>query len=376
MSIKEFKTIIIGAGASGLMAANLLNSKDAAIIEANAKPAQKIKISGGGKCNITNKILSFDNYLGDKSFVKEVLDHFNQYDLLNFLKQRGLNPIIKKDTQYFCKNSSVELIDLLLKDLVTPIFYNQKVKSVKKQGSYFIIDDKFSAKHLIIATGGLSFESIGASDLAFRVAKDFGHTINKTSPALVGFTLQPDQFWMKELSGISIDVGIKVKDKKLRGDMLFAHRGISGPVILNASLYWQKGVIEIDFVPHIKFNESFFRSAKLISTALKVPKRFAKALLRSIGLEDLPLDRLDLASKEKLKSIKSYTFAPAGNFGYTKAEATKGGIFTDEIDAKTMMSKKCKNLYFIGECLDVTGELGGYNFQWAFASATKLTLQQ
>jgi predicted Rossmann fold flavoprotein len=375
--MKEINSIIIGAGASGLMLAARHKNPDIAIIESNDKIAKKIEISGGGKCNITNKNLTHDNYLGDKEFIKEILDNFSNIDLLEFLKQRGLDPIIKKDSQYFCKNGSYEIIDLLKKEINCPIYLNQKVTDIKKIKDDFIIKtnrDKYICKKLIIATGGLSYPSIGASDLAFKVAESFGHSINTPSPALVGFTVQKDQFWMKELSGISLMVSITIDTKKIVSDLLFTHKGISGPAILNTSLYWKKGKIVIDFLPKLTLNDKIFKSNKKISTALNLPKRFVKAFLNSIDLEDKALSDLSEDERDKLKLLKSYSFAPAGNFGYTKAEVTRGGISTDEIDSKTMMSKKCKNLYFLGECLDVTGELGGYNFQWAFSTAWRVGL--
>ncbi len=372
-----YDIIILGAGASGLMVASRFRDKNIAIIESNSKIAQKIKISGGGKCNVTNNHVSEDNYFGDSAFIKEVLSSFSVKELLEFLKVRGCEPKVRKDNQYFCKDSSDEIIDVFRKEIKDiPLFLNQKVTKVTKD-NHFIIHtqkEKFKAKNLIVATGGLSFPKIGASPIAYEIAESFGHTIKTTSPALVGFTLQPEQFWMKELSGISLEVLIKVVDKSFTQDLLFAHKGISGPAILNASLYWEKGSVEIDFLPSNKLKKYLKNSNKLISSALPLPKRFIKEFLIHVGVEDKPVSKLDEDDRAKLSFLKSYTFAPAGNFGYQKAEVTRGGISTDEIDSKTMMSKFVDNLYFIGESLDVTGELGGYNFQWAFSSAFKVNL--
>ena len=371
---KIYDTIIIGAGVGALIVANRYKDKDMLILESSSKVAPKIKISGGGRCNITNKHLSKDNYLGDPRFIEPVLKAFDQNSLLDFLQSRSLVPIIRKKSQYFCPNSSQELIDLLTSDINAKIIFNHKVKKVQKKGDLFVVDNKYQARELVVASGGLSFPSIGASGIAYDIAREFGHTIIPTSPALVGLTLQPAQFWMKELSGISLEVKIAIKEKVINGDLLFAHRGISGPVVLNTSLYWQKGEITIDFSPKQKIDKKIFNSTKKLSNAIFLPKRFIKAFLDSLGLADKPLSNYDDIEREKLKLLNSYTFAPAGNFGYTKAEVTKGGINTDEIDPNTMMSKKCKNLYFIGECLNVTGELGGYNIQWAFSSAVGVRL--
>ncbi len=369
--------IIIGAGASGLMAAGRFRDKDIAIIESNKKIAQKIMISGGGKCNITNKKISSKNYLGKKEFITKILNHYTQHDLLNDLKSDGLEPVLRKENQYFCKKSSMELVDLLYRRCGgIPIFREHKVLDIQKKSDFIIKTNKgvFEAKKVIVASGGVSYPKIGASDIAFKVAENFGHKVLVLKPALVGFTLQKEQFWMKELSGISLFAQIKVAQKSLNGDLLFAHRGISGPVVLNSSLYWEKGQIEIDFLPKKSLDKSFFSSKKNISSSLGLPKRFVKAFLFSIGLDDQPLAKLNFEQQESLKCLKKYCFAPAGNFGYTKAEVTRGGICTDEIDSDTMMSKKCKDLFFLGECLDVTGELGGYNFQWAFSTAYRLRL--
>ena len=375
--MKRCEIIVIGAGASGLVAAGRYRDRDLLILEGNDKPAQKIKISGGGKCNITNRNVSARNYLGDPGFIENILAGFTQDDLLRWLKKRALNPVLRKRTQYFCPHSSDELIHILLHEIKgVAVLSGHKVLDVIKTDRFIVTTNrgKFSAEKLVVATGGVSFPKIGASDIAFRIAEKFGHTIRPLRPALVGLTLQKPQFWMKSLSGISVPVVVKTKAKKISGDMLFAHRGISGPAILNASLYWQKGQITIDFLPHFRLDKKCFMNKKQISTLLPLPRRFTKAFLASISVADKPLRDLSEAEQKKVMQLKSYTFAPAGNFGYTKAEVTAGGIVTDEIDPETMMSRKCEGLYFLGEALDVTGELGGYNFQWAFATAHRLKL--
>jgi len=335
-----FDLVIIGAGASGLMAASKYKDKSICIIDANDKIGAKIKISGGAKCNITNKYMGVEKFLGDKEFIAPVLEKFNEKDLLSFLSKNGvnpnLNPKIVKGT-YFC-NSSRDVIEMFTKLTHGCKFrMNTKVLDVEYDKFFTIITDKgdIVGNKLIVASGGLSYASLGASDIGFKIAQKFGHTVNRLDPALVGFTVQKDQFWFKELSGLSVDVKIKVADKEVVGKMLFTHKGCSGPAILTTSLYWKKGNISIDFLPH---KDSY------------LPKRFKQQI------KNLDID------------LHNYIMAPAGNFGYTKAEVTKGGIDTTEI-AENFESKIHKNLYFIGEVLDVTGELGGYNFQWAFASA-------
>lgn len=220
----------------------------------------------------------------------------------------------------------------------------------------------------------MSYATIGASSIGYEIAKSFGHSIVTPAPALVGLTVQKDQFWMKKLSGISFNAKLSVADKVLESDLLFTHKGISGPVVLSGSLYWQKGKISLDFLPNSDLKKLLDKKVKKqISSQIPLPKRFMTEFLESLHVEDNPVYKLTQDEIEKLQVLKHYEFAPAGNFGFTKAEVTKGGVNTDEVDALTFESKLQKDLYFIGEVLDVTGELGGYNFQWAFASAKSLT---
>lgn len=367
-----FDIVVIGAGASGLFFSSQVKSKNICIIESNAKIGEKIKISGGGRCNITNKKVSENNYLGDSDFIKNTFNTFSNNDLVKYLQNNDLklsleDKIVKG--QYFFKSSQV-VLEFLKKQIThAKIFFNTQVEDVEYSEHFIIKTNKglIKAKKLVIASGGESYRSIGASDIGFQIAQKFGHTIARTSPALVGFTVQKEQFWFKELSGLSLPIKITVDDKSFFQDMLFAHKGCSGPAILNASLYWHKGSITIDFLPN--FELSKLSGNALLSSKLPAPKRFIKAFLKSINLEDKAISKLSKEDKEKLQIIKNYSFSPAGTFGYTKAEVTKGGVDTSEIDQNSFESLKQKDLYFIGEVLDVTGELGGYNFQWAFSSA-------
>ncbi len=368
----EIDIIIIGAGASGLFLASHLKHKSYLILEHNPKIGMKIMVSGGGKCNLTNEDLSSQNYLANPRFVQHVIKRFDQDQLLSWLGDQGLIPELKKKNQYFCKHSADELIRVFKKNInMQNIKLNLSVLNVKKEGETFRVEsDKgvFWSKAVVVATGGLSFPKLGASGIGYEIAQSFGHTIVPAKPALVGLTLQPEQFFFKSLAGVSTEVMISVGEKKLRGSLLFAHKGISGPVVLNASLYWEKGKITIDFLPDSNL-KSLQNAKKKISNLLGVPSRLSRLFLEQLGIEDKPACRLIPQEWAKLEQLRSYTFAPAGTFGYTKAEVTKGGIDTSQVDAGSMMSKKVDNLYFLGEVLDVTGELGGYNFQWAFSSA-------
>lgn len=366
------KIIIIGGGASALMLASLLPKNTAIIIESNPKPGAKILVSGGGKCNITNTRMGTQYFLGDENFIQPSLKKFNEKALLRWLERQRLHPVLRKETQYFCKDSAKELLDIFLKESKKQTFcMTEKVLEVTKRDEIFYVKTNkkmHTAKAVVVASGGLSFPKIGASSIGYEIAESFGHSIVKTAPALVGFTVQKEQFFFKALSGVSTDVKIHIGDDVCEGALLFAHKGMSGPAVLDASLYWEKGKIEIDFLPNFSW-KSVQGSKKQISSLLSMPKRVTKAFLLQLDLEDKPYHQLTTQEVETLQTLSHYSLAPAGTFGYSKAEVTKGGVETSEVDSSTMMSKKEDGLYFVGEILDVTGRLGGYNFQWAFSSA-------
>ena len=372
--MKIYDVLIIGGGASSLMCAtHLKTSLNIAIIDNNPKLASKVKISGGGKCNITNVEVSSTHFDGEVSLLANALQTFSKEDLLDFLDKNKIELEIRKNRYYFCKNSSDEIINALKKNSRhAEYILNTTVGEVKKINDTFEVNTSrgvFKSKKVVIASGGKSYKTLGATEIGLDIAKSFGIKVKEFSPALVGMTLQPAQFWMKELSGLSCYVHITVEGKLLKEEMLFAHKGISGPCILSASLYWKKGNMSINFLP----NESIFKlidgSKKLLSSVIPLPKRLSKALLNTIDVQDIECKKITKEVKERLELLHSYEFAPAGNFGFTKAEVSKGGVLAQELEVSTLESKRVKNLYFIGEVVDVTGELGGYNFQWAFSSA-------
>jgi predicted Rossmann fold flavoprotein len=371
--MKHYDVIILGAGASGLMCAAQLrqnSSLSIALIEGNSRPALKLKASGGGKCNLTNVEVDETHYLGDEALIKNALSVFPQKALLDYFHQGGLRPVIRKERYYFCPKSSDEVIAILMgKAQGCDLLLGHKILSVEGKNPFVVMSDRgaFSADKVVVATGGASYKELGASDIGLRIAQSYGIKTVPFSPALVGLTLQPKEFWMKELSGISCRARIRVAGKTLDEDLLFAHRGISGLVVLSASLYWFKGEIVIDFLPDFDLN-SIRKEKKSLSTALPLPKRLLKAFLDAIALEDKACNRLSPQEWEKLTTLQNYAMAPSGTFGLSKAEACRGGVACEEIDPSTMESN-IEGLYFIGETVDVTGELGGYNFQWAFSSA-------
>ncbi len=375
--MKCYDIAFIGVGASALMASVFLDKKlKVAFFEKSSKIAPKVLVSGGGKCNFTNKRVSSENYLGGRDFVKSVLSSFSNRDLLDFLKSHGLEYELRESGKYFCKKSSKELLDIFIPYLKRfELYLNSEITDVIYDNDRFTIKSgskKYRSKKVVISSGGLSFKNLGATPVGYEIAEKFSHSITPLSPALVGFTLQKEQFWMKSLSGISLDVCLHVKQKRLKGSMLFTHKGISGPVVLNASLYWEKGGIRIDFLPNKSMEKILnTKTNKSISRVLELPRRFTKEFLKSLNIEDKAISKLNKDEIKELKKLKSYSFSPAGNFGYSKAEVTKGGIRVDEIDKKSMQSKLQKDLYFLGEISEITGELGGYNIQWAFSTAYK-----
>ena len=373
---KEVNIVIIGSGASGLMLAALIEEKSILIIDNNSKVGSKILVSGGGKCNITNGKVSPKNYLGNQRFIRNIIKRFDQNDLLSWFGDRGLTPVIRKNNQYFCENSAKEVVDILKREIDSNLLQLEtEVLKVEKKSDLFEVTTskgKVFAQKVVVASGGLSFPILGATSIGYEIAKVFNHEVHTLSAGLVGFTVQPEQFFFKSLSGISIDVKITIetvdKKKEIKGALLFAHKGISGPAVLDASLYWHKGKISIDFLPTLSI-DSLKLSKKNISRTLGLPSRVAKTFLEVLNIEDKTASKLNSDEWKKLEGLKAYSFAPAGTFGYSKAEVTRGGVSTDEIDASSMMSRKVDGLYFLGEVLDVTGELGGYNFQWAFSTA-------
>ncbi len=367
------KTIIIGAGASGLMlAAHLENPAHTLILESNASPGAKIAVSGGGRCNLTNAVVTPEDYCPLADFVRPSLSGFDQHETVRWFTARGVRPIRQKRDQYFAPHSAREVLDVLIGASrgVTMRTSTRVLRLSRRDGMFEVVTDRgaYRAARLVVASGGVSYPRLGASDIGYRIAEQFGHRIVPPRPALVGMTLQREQFFFKELSGTAIEVVITVGARRIADRLLFAHRGISGPAVLDASLYWERGTIEIDFVPG--FDWTVLRgSARHLSTLLPLPRRVAKAFLTHLNIEDRRASQLSHDEIKRLKRLNTYRLAPAGTFGYSKAEVTCGGVATDEIDPVTMESLREPGLYFVGEVLDVTGRLGGYNLQWAWSSA-------
>ena len=372
--MKNYDIIILGAGASGLMcAANIGKKKSVLLIDNNDRVARKLQISGGGKCNITNVSVSSKNFDGDSELINRVFKKFSRRSLLEFLERSRVALEIRKGRYYFCKSSAEDVIDLLKSAAKNAaLTLNTQVRKVSKSDELFMVETSkgnFFSQRVVVATGGKSFANIGATEVGLDIAKSFDLKVKEFTPALVGLTVQKEQFWMKELSGLSCAAAISVGDKTVQEDMLFTHKGISGPVVLSASLYWKKGTISVNFFPDRDIKEEIKGSAKQLSTVFNLPKRLSKALLQVVGVEDKLCKKLTKDDLLKVETLHNYRFSPAGNFGFTKAEVSRGGVESSELNFDTLESKKVKGLHFIGEVVDITGELGGYNFQWAFSSA-------
>jgi len=370
-----YDVIIVGAGASGLFLGANLKGKKIAILEKNSSAGKKILASGGGRCNITNRFVSAKNYLGEQKFIEQILKVLTPDEVLKFFSELKFSE--QKQNQFFCDSGAKSVLNLLLKRQNADIFYNKEVTSTKKIDEIFEIltkDEKFRAKNLVIASGGLSYKALGASDIGYKIAGEFGLELSPIAPALVGFSVQKDEFWFKELSGVSLNADVKISgindSHKFSDNVLFTHRGISGPAILNASLFWQKGRICINFLP--KFSEkNLINGKKQLSSVLPLPKRFVLEFLRNFDLKDKAFYEFSDDEKRTIKRLFAYEFAPAGTFGFERAEVTKGGVKTEFLD-ENLQCKSTKGLYFIGEVLDITGMLGGYNLHLAFASALKV----
>ena len=401
---KIYDVLIIGAGAAGLFLAANLRGKSVAILEKNATSGKKILASGGGRCNVTNRRIDASNYLGDANFVTNILKNLDFKDVLNFFGELKFNE--QKQNQFFCESGAKDVLGVLLKrarQSGTQIFCGVCVKGARKiladengqileklkseQTEIFEViaenGDKFYAKNLVIASGGLSYKSLGASDIGYKIAQSFSICVATPAPALVGFTVQKDEFLFKNLSGVCFPAEISVvcasknaanrelkMPRKFAGDILFTHKGISGPAVLNASLFWQKGLIAINFCPNFSI-ETAKKSKKQLSTVLPLPRRFALEFLRAAELRDKPYGEYKADEVAKILRLFAYEFAPAGTFGFERAEVTKGGVDTDALNANCGYND-AHGLYFIGEVLNVTGMLGGYNLHFAFACAANL----
>lgn len=377
--------IIIGGGAAGLLCAAeaARRGRRVLIIEHADRVGKKIAISGGGRCNFTNRWTTADNYLSaNPNFCKSALARYTPDDFVALVEKHGIRYHEKKLGQLFCDHSSREIIEMLLAECAAAhveIRTNCAVRRVARDAAQFVVEtnqDTFIAHSLIVATGGLSIPQLGASDFGYRLARQFNLKIIEPRPALVPFTLARQELQkLGALSGVSLDAVVaSPAQMEFRENILFTHRGLSGPAVLQISSYWKRGEpISIDLLPAINADEilraerrSEIELANWLSQFL--PRRFAHAWC-ALYAPSRPINHL--APKELIeiaRRLHAWQIEPNGTEGFQKAEVTAGGVSTDELSSKTMEAVRVPGLYFIGEVVDVTGHLGGYNFQWAWAS--------
>ncbi|TAN45649.1 MAG: NAD(P)/FAD-dependent oxidoreductase [Nitrospirae bacterium] len=375
--------IIVGAGAAGLMCAIEAGKRKRSVLILDHSPnaGRKIRASGGGRCNFTNINLSSDNYLSNNPhFCKSALSRLSPNDFIRMLEKHGIGYYEKEDGQMFCKSGSKEILLMLQSECKASgvkTLFNCNIENIKKTERYIISTDKgiFESKSLVIATGGLSYPNLGATDIGHRVARQFGLNVISARPALAPLSFgQADRKAFSELAGVSINAVVQCNNKAFRGSVLFTYRGLSGPAILQISSYWNKGdTISINLLPDMDAHElllskrqSRMEMKNLLSKHL--PARFAERW-SEIHLPSKPLCQFNERELSRAaESLQNWEICPDGIEGYKTAEVTRGGVETDELSSKTMEAKKAPGLYFAGEVIDVTGQLGGYNLHWAWAS--------
>ena len=383
---KKYDVIIIGAGAAGLMSAIEAGKRGRKVllVDHSKKIGEKIRISGGGRCNFTNVNTHPNKFISkNPKFIISALNQYTQNDFINLIKKHNIKFHEKKLGQLFCDDSAQQIIDMLLLECkIANVILKKEVivNDVSKEGNQYILTvggDKYCCKSLIIATGGLSVPKIGASKFGYDVAKKFNLDIVEPVPALVPLTFNEKILSMcKELSGLSLEAIVFFNKTFFQEGMLFTHRGLSGPSILQISSYWKLGEdIKINLSPKIDIfklleDEKKSNPRQDISNIIAeiLPKRLAHIICKDNNISGNISELSNKLLKQLSDSINTWVINPTGSEGYRTAEVTLGGVNTNEISSKTMMSIKNPGLFFIGEVVDVTGHLGGYNFQWAWSS--------
>lgn len=377
-----YDVIILGAGAAGLMCALTAGQRGrrVLVLDHADKVGKKILISGGGRCNFTNIHTAPDRFLSaNPHFVKSALSRYTAADFIAMVDKHGINWHEKTLGQLFCDGSAREIVAMLQAECDTGgvnIKLGQEISQVTHTDSHFHVifgDQTHRAPSLVIATGGPSIPKMGATGFAYELARQFGLKIVEPRPALVPFTLGTDDILFRELSGVSTDTIVTTGKTSFREASLFTHKGLSGPAILQVSSYWKHGQsIAIDFLPDA--NAGWLKAAKMetprarLKSALPLPDRLATALADRLGIQGELANVPDRVLDQAEERLGNWPFTPSGTEGFAKAEVTVGGISTAELSSQTMEAKKLPGLYAIGEAVDVTGWLGGYNFQWAWAS--------
>ncbi|MDO4698547.1 MAG: NAD(P)/FAD-dependent oxidoreductase [Pasteurellaceae bacterium] len=385
--MKQYDVVIIGAGAAGLFCAAQLGQggKRVAVLDNGKKIGRKILMSGGGFCNFTNLDVTPSHYLSqNRHFVKSALAGYSNWDFISLVASYGIAYHEKELGQLFCDESSQQIVDLLQAECdkgKVEILLRQGVTSLEKSAKSFVIStpcETYHAEQVVIATGGLSMPGLGATPFGYKIAEQFGIPIVPIRASLVPFTWKESDKPFASLSGISLPVSVTNRRKTFQNQLLFTHRGLSGPAILQISNYWEMGEsVEIDLLPNeniVEILQELRQSSPKLQLKTVLARHFPKKLVELWLEQDLlkdqgiaQLSKADLALLNEF--IHHWHFLPNGTEGYRTAEVTMGGVDTDYLSSQTMEAKNVAGLYFIGEVVDVTGWLGGYNFQWAWSSA-------
>ena len=383
MMPETFDAIILGAGAAGLMCAaeSGRRGRRSVVLEKSDRPGKKILISGGGRCNFTNLYTTPDRYLSaNPHFAKSALSRYSPHDFLDLVEAHGIAWHEKTLGQLFCDGSARQIVDLLLDEVARTggqVVCDQASTTITHDNGRFRVttqDRIFEADALVIATGGPSIPKMGATGFAYDVANQFDIPMTDTRAALVPLTFSDARF--KPLAGTALAARISNASATFEEGMLFTHRGLSGPSILQISSYWREGeVIFVNLIPDIPLydllrtqRQAQGRRNLTSELAQHLPARLVEYLTAQLALTGNLADQSDARLTEICTALQAWPLTPNGSEGYRTAEVTLGGIDTDALSSKTMMSKTVPDLYFIGEAVDVTGWLGGYNFQWAWSS--------
>ena len=379
--------IVIGAGAAGLFCAAEAGKRGRSVevLDHAKKVGRKILMSGGGRCNFTNMYASHENFLcANPHFCKSALSRYTQWDFIGLVAEYGIPYHEKTLGQLFCDESASDIVKMLMAECEkanATVTTRCEILSVDKTESGFLLKTslgEYECESLVIATGGLSMPKLGATPFGYQIAEQFGLNVLPTRAGLVPFTLHDkDKEALAELSGVAIDVTAEANHTQFKEAMLFTHRGLSGPSMLQVSSYWTPGnTVDINLAPDHD-GESWLIEKRnenpdsLLSTCLAslFPKRVAQTLLDWFEWPNKPIKQFNPNELAAMgNALNQWQVKPNGTEGYRTAEVTLGGVDTDEISSKTMMAKKVEGLFFIGEVVDVTGWLGGYNFQWAWSS--------
>ena len=381
---ETYDAIVLGAGAAGMMCAATAGGRGQRVrlVDHADEPGRKILISGGGRCNFTNLGTAPERYLSaNPHFAKSALGRYSPQDFLALVERHGIAWHEKTLGQLFCDGSARQIVDLLVgecRQAGVSLLLGQPVTAVGHGDGLFRVTVggiARSAPALVLATGGPAIPKLGATGFAYEVARQFGLSVVQPRPALVPLTLGPDDALFQSLSGVAAEVEVRWGKARFREAALFTHRGLSGPAMLQISSYWQhRTALDVDFLPGagtdwlVALKRAQPRAALRKVLAGHLPNRLADVLAERLG-SDGELGALsDKVLRAAQQRLAGWSFAPTGTEGYAKAEVTAGGIATRDLSSRTLMAAKVPGLYAIGECVDVTGWLGGYNFQWAWAS--------